>query len=78
MTALVIEPLSTMLRCASSVKDDFFVSGPPAFPSNSFSRNGAFVGEYGLRVFQKSSAKFHCAVPRYLSEPGLVKISILP
>src|SRR5664280_1042046 len=77
VTALVMEPLSTMLRCASSVKDDFGVSGPPALPSNSFSRKGALVGEYGLRVFQKSSAKFHCADPRYLSEPGLVKISIL-
>src|ERR1035437_1203633 len=78
VTALVIEPLSTMLRCASIVKDDFLVSGPPALPSNSFSRKGALVGEYGLRVFQNSLAKFHCAVPRYLSEPGLVKISILP
>ena len=29
-------------------------------------------------MFQKSLAKFHWAVPRYLSEPGLVKISILP
>ena len=45
VTALVIEPLSTMLRCASIVKDDFLVSGPPALPSNSFSRNGAFFGE---------------------------------
>src|ERR1039458_8112862 len=78
VTALTMEPLSTMLRCASTVNDDLFVSGPPALPSNSFSRKGALVGEYGLRVFQKSSAKFHCAVPRYLSEPGLVKISILP
>ena len=59
VTALVIEPLSTILRCASSVKDDFLVSGPPAFPSNSFNRKGALLGEYGLRVFQKSSAKFH-------------------
>src|ERR1035441_9978882 len=78
VAAVVMEPLSTMLRCASSVNDDFFVSGPPALPSNSFSRKGALSGAYGLRVFQKSLAKFHCAVPRYLSAPGLVKISILP
>jgi hypothetical protein len=45
VTALVMEPLSTILRCASSVKDDFLVSGPPALPSNSFSRKGALVGE---------------------------------
>src|ERR1019366_6587293 len=78
VTALVMEPLSTMLRWASRVNDDFLVSGPPALPSNSFSRKGALSGAYGLRVFQKSLAKFHCAVPRYLSAPGLVKISILP
>ena len=45
MTALVMEPLSTMLRCASTVKEDFFVSGPPALPSNSLSRKYAFSGE---------------------------------
>src|ERR1035438_5787644 len=67
-----------MSEVASSVNDDFFVSGPPALPSNSLSRKGALSGAYGLRVFQKSLAKFHCAVPRYLSAPGLVKISILP
>src|ERR1017187_3626673 len=78
VTALVMEPLSTILRCASSVKDDLLVSGPPALPSNSFSRKGALVGGLGLGGLQKSGAEFLWAIARYLSEPGLVKIAILP
>src|SRR5580704_11134192 len=76
--ALTVALSSIERRSKSTKKDDFLVSGPLRFPPQYLCWYGALVGAKGFRELKMSSPKLKNAVPRNLSEPGLVKISILP
>src|SRR5882762_766029 len=80
IVALTIPLSSTSLRFNSRKNEDFpFFSGPLRLPPNWRIWNGVRLLELiwkGLREFKLSSLKLNEALPRSLSDPGRVRISI--
>src|ERR1035437_8025141 len=66
VTALVMEPLSTILRCASSVKDDFLVSGPAGAAFEFIQQEGSLGGRVWI-----------ARVPKVVGEIPLRRSAIL-
>src|SRR6185369_6154473 len=79
MTAFTTALLSWSRLLISTKKDDFpFLIGPEKLPPKNLVWLGARLIANGFREFRLSSLKLKKALPRYLSEPGFVRISIRP